>query len=235
MLILAAIVVVVVGGESLAVAFDSERQVNVGTSWRSLRGTLRVSSVAVLVALPTGFAVAVSVRELLTPTVRAGIRSWITLFATMPPIVFAYVAVAIERTSRTEHVAALCLGVMLAPAVARLFDTALRSAPERMRDAAMALGATRLEAWTRVVMPIAAKGLASAALLAFLRALGESVIVALVAPATTRTFAGEALRAGIGQAPGFGRHEIFTIGAVLVAVTLVLHRVASVLYPRERT
>jgi phosphate transport system permease protein len=231
---LAAIVVVVVGGESLAVVFDSERHVTVNVLTLA-RGTLRVSSIAVLVALPTGFAVAVSVRELLTPTVRVSVRSFISLFATMPPIVFAYVAIAIERGVHTENAAALTLGVMLAPAVARLFDTALRSAPERMRDAAMALGATRLEAWTRVVMPIAAKGLASAALLAFLRALGESVIVALAAPETTRTFAGEALRAGMGRAPGVGPHEIFIIGAVLLVVTLVLHRIALVLYPRERT
>lgn len=233
-LVLATIVVVVVGGESLAVVLDRQTHLSFDVA-ALLLGTLRISAIAIVVALPLGFAMSVSMRELATPALRGAVRSWITLFATMPPIVFAYVALALEHTVKTEGAAALTLGLMLAPAVTRLFDTALKSAPERMRDAAMALGATRLEAWMRVVLPIAAHGLGSAALLVLVRALGESVIVALAAPEGVKTLAGEALRAGMGDDSTSDRHEIFLIGAVLVGITLVLHRIAIALYPRERT
>ena len=103
-----------------------------------------------------------------------------------------------------------------------------------MRDAAIALGSTRLEAWTHVLIPLAARGLVSASLVVFVRALGESVIVAIAAPPNTRTFAGEALRAGMGQEPALESRELLIIGAVLVVATLMLQRLAQRIYSPQQ-
>ena len=230
---LALAVVAVVAGASIAFAVG-DQQITVDV-WALCRGTMTVSLVAMAVGLPLGFAMAVTVRELASPALRVAIRPWLALFATMPPIVFAYFAITVQRGLRWQHVPAVTLGLLLAPFVARVFDTALRNAPEGMRDAALALGATRLEAWLHILLPASSRAMASAVLLTLVRAIGESVIIALAAPPGPTTLAAEPLRAALGRAPASSPQDVFVVGGVLVAATIVLHRVAMRLYPRERT
>ncbi len=230
---LAVAIVAVVAGESIAFVFGDHR---VSVDVLALcRGTLSVSLVALAVGLPLGLATAVTLRELASPALRLAIRPWLALFATMPPIVFAYFAITMQRAIHSPHVPALALGLLLAPFVARVFDTALRNAPEGMRDAALALGATRLEAWLHILLPASARAMASAVLLTLVRAIGESVVIALAVPSGPTTLAAEPLRAALGRGPALSQQDVFVVGGLLVAMTLVLHRLAMRLYPRERT
>lgn len=222
---LAVAVVLVVAGESIAF-FAGRGEVTIDV-WALCLRTMSVSAVALLTSLPLGLAVAVTLRELASPVLRAAIRPWLALFATMPPLVFAYLAIALQRHLTSPTVPALTLGLLLAPFVARVFDTALRSAPEGMRDAALALGATRLEAWTQILLPASASGLVSAALLALVRALGESVIIAVASQPGPSTLAAEPLRAVLGLSRALTQQDLFVIAAVLVVATLALHRLAS--------
>ncbi|HSI04845.1 MAG: ABC transporter permease subunit [Myxococcota bacterium] len=230
---LAVAVVAVVAGESIGFAFG-DHHVSVDV-WALCRGTLTVSFLALAVALPLGLTMAVTLRELASPALRLAIRPWLALFATMPPIVFAYLAITVQRGVRWSQIPALTLGLLLAPFVARVFDTALRNAPEGMRDAALALGATRLEAWLHILLPASARAMASAVLLTFVRAIGESVVVAVAASTEVTTLAAEPVRAALGRGPPLSHPDIFVVGGVLVAATVVLHRLAMRLYPRERT
>ncbi|MBC7792249.1 MAG: ABC transporter permease subunit [Clostridia bacterium] len=191
--------------------------------------TLKVTAIAIVVALPLAFAATIAIREIATPTVRRLLRPWLTLLATMPPIVFAYGACEISRTVGVgAQLSPLTLGLLLAPFLTRLLDRAMLSAPEHLRDAALALGATRLEAWRQVLLPTAATQVASAVLFTTVWAVGEAVIVALVNPGIALTLAAEPMNTAL-----YGR--VFTpldfaniawIGLSLIAMTLVLHRIA---------
>lgn len=230
---LAVAVVVVVAGESVAFVLGDHR-VTVDV-WGLCRGTASVSLLALGVALPLGLSVAITLRELASPALRLAVRPWLGLFATMPPIVFAYLAITLQHAIRWQQIPAISLGLLLAPFVARVFDTALRNAPEGMRDAALALGATRLEAWLQILLPASSRAMASAVLLTLVRAVGESVIVALAAPSGTTTLAAEPLRAALGSGPPLEHQDVFVVGGLLVAATVILQRLAMRLFPRWRT
>jgi hypothetical protein len=77
--------------------------------------------------------------------------------------------------------------------------------------------------------------MASAVLLTLVRAIGESVVIAVAAPSGPTTLAAEPLRAALGRGPALGQQDVFVVGGVLVAATVILHRLAMRLYPRERT
>lgn len=231
---LALAVLAVVAGEGMAFVV-SDHHVSIDV-WALCRGTARVSFTALAVALPLGFAVAVTMRELASPALRLAVRPWLALFATMPPIVFAYMAVNVQRGVRWPMVPALTLGLFLAPFVARVCETALRNAPEGMRDAALALGATRLEAWMQILLPASARALASAVVLTLVRAIGESVIVALASPPEgPSTLAAEPIRAALGTGPTLNPQDVFVIGGLLALITVILQYGATRLFPRERT
>jgi ABC-type phosphate transport system permease subunit len=218
----------------LAVARGAYLAVQSGAStapWIELLGTtVRVTAIAMALAVPLAFAGTVAMRELATANQRALLRPWLTLLATMPPVVFAYGALELGRLVGVgPRLAGLTLGLLLAPFLTRLLDTAMRSAPEHLRDAALALGSTRLEAWRQVLLPTAATQVASAIMFTMVRAVGEGVIVALVAHGSGVTLAAapmnDAMYGRALDAPDAA--NIGVVGLVLVVGTVVLHRIAA--------
>ena len=165
--------------------------------WSSVVGTLMVTGIAAGLAVPVGLAAAVYVAELASPGLRRWLEPAFELLAGLPAIVYAWLAVAVLGPVLEAVLpglvlpsalgAALALGVMIVPTVASLSEGALRAVPRELRLGALALGATRTRMLRVVVVPAAAPGLVSAALVAVSRAVGETLLVTLLVGHVPRT------------------------------------------------
>ncbi len=158
-----------------------------------LYGSLAVALVALAIAVPLGLGTATFSAEIAPGWLRAPLRSAVELLAAVPSVVYGLLGVLLLRdrvfallepfdplSGDTLATGGLLLAAMVLPTVTSLADDALRGVPAGQRRAARALGLTRAETIVRVVVPAAAPGLAAAVLLAFGRAIGETIAVFLV-------------------------------------------------------
>jgi phosphate transport system permease protein len=163
-----------------------------------LWGTLYISVVALLFAVPVGLFAAIYLSEYAGPKLRAVAKPMIEVLAGIPTIVyglFALVTVGplvrdwlaqplgLGTSGSSVFTAGLVMGVMLIPFVSSLSDDIISAVPQAMRDGSLALGATRSETIRQVVIPAALPGIVGAVLLAASRAIGETMIVVLGAGA----------------------------------------------------
>ncbi|MCI0769239.1 MAG: ABC transporter permease subunit, partial [Chloroflexi bacterium] len=138
------------------------------------------------------------------------------------------------------------VGIMIIPMVASLSEDAMLAVPRSLRDAAYALGATRLEVATRVVVPAALSGIVASFVLAIARAIGETMIVTLAAGATPnltanplesiQTMTAYIVQVSQGETP-FGTIEyktIFAVGMMLFIITLAMNVVGQWIVRRFR-
>ena len=160
-----------------------------------LLGTVLISLVAMVVAAPLGLLSAIWLSEYARPRVRAVAKPVLELLAGIPTVVYGFFAVialapafreggaalGLDIAANSALAAGFVMGVMILPLVSSLSDDAFFSVPRGLREAAFALGATRLEMALRVVVPAAFPGVVSAFLLAVSRALGETMIVLMAA------------------------------------------------------
>lgn len=219
-------------------------------------GTLLVSALALAVALPAGLLAAVYLSEYAPPGVRRTARRALEILAGIPTVIHGAAALLLVTPLLQRFVpgladfnalsAGLVMGVMILPMVSFLSEEALRGVPRGLREAAHALGATRLQATARVVLPAARRGIAAAALLALARALGETMIVTLAAGrqaglsanplAPVETLTTYAVQAGLGGsaagAPAW--HAVFAVGLLLFAGTFGLNLAGAWLRGRFR-
>jgi phosphate transport system permease protein len=141
--------------------------------------------------------------------------------------------------------ASILMGIMIVPIVASLAEDSLGSVPKDLRDASYALGATRLETITRVVIPAALPGILQAVLLGVMRAVGETMVVLMAAggsaiipmsltdPVRPLT---SAIAAEMGETPvGTAHyHALFFAGLLLLFMTLALNLIALQIEKRGR-
>lgn len=166
-----------------------------------LWGTLYVSFVALLFAVPIGLMAAVYLAEYASRPVRAIAKPVIEVLAGIPTIVYGLFALitvgpmlrdyfaqplGLGDSSSSVLTAGLVMGVMLIPFVSSLSDDAINAVPQSMRDGSLGLGATRSETVKQVVMPAALPGIVGAILLAGSRAIGETMIVVMGAGAAAK-------------------------------------------------
>jgi phosphate transport system permease protein len=154
-------------------------------------GTLSVTLWALVVAVPFGLGSAIYLSEYARPRVRAILKPALELLAGIPTVVFGYFALTFVTPllrSIGIHVdifnalsAGLVMGVMLIPTVASLSEDAMSSVPSDLRRGAYALGATRLQVSTRIVVPAALSGIVASFVLGISRAVGETLIVNIAA------------------------------------------------------
>jgi len=164
-------------------------------------GTLYVSFVALLVAVPIGLMIAIYLAEYASRRVRNVAKPAIEVLAGIPTIVYGLVALitvgpfirdwiaqplGLGNSSSSVLTAGLVMGIMLIPFVSSLSDDIINAVPQAMRDGAYALGATQSETIKQVVLPAALPGVIGAILLAASRAIGETMIVVLGAGAAAR-------------------------------------------------
>jgi len=208
-------------------------------------GTLLVTAIASLVAMPLGLGAAVYMSEYASPRARGIIKPAFELLAGIPTIVFGYFALTfVTPLLRDIGVpvdifntlsAGLVMGAMLLPTVASLSEDAMGAVPRDLRDGAYALGSTKVQVATRIVVPAAVSGIVASFVLAISRAVGETMIV-LVAMGQQPNLsfdpreAAEAMTAfiaatGAGDVPtGSTEYKtIFAVGATLFLMTLVMN------------
>jgi phosphate transport system permease protein len=212
--------------------------------WPLISGTLLVTAVAMVVALPLGLITAIWLSEYARPGVRAVIKPILEVLAGIPTVVFGFFALTIITPGlRWLHEgfnvynaasAGLAVAVMCLPIVTSLSEDALRAVPRSLREGAYGLGATRFEVSVKVVTPAALSGIVAAFLLAIARAVGETMIVSLAAgnaPSMTvdprsqvQTMTGYMVQIFLGDASNFGPeyYSSYAVAATLFLMTLLL-------------
>ena len=158
-----------------------------------ISATVMISFISILVALPLGLLSAICLSEYATPKFRRILKPILEILAGVPTVVYGYFALLTVTPFLKLFLpnlqgfnalsAGLVLGVMITPLVASLSEDALHSVPRSLKDGAYALGATRRETVTSVVLPAALSGIVSSLILAVSRAVGETMIVTLAAGA----------------------------------------------------
>jgi phosphate transport system permease protein len=166
-----------------------------------LWGTLYVSFVALVFAVPVGLIAAIYMAEYASKRVRAIAKPMIEVLAGIPTIVYGLFALitvgpllrdyfarpmGLGESSSSVMTAGLVMGIMLIPFVSSLSDDIINAVPQSMRDGSYGLGATRSETIRQVVLPAALPGVIGAILLAASRAIGETMIVVLGAGAAAK-------------------------------------------------
>lgn len=169
--------------------------------WPLIWGTLYISFIALLVAVPIGLMAAIYLAEYATKRVRSWAKPVIEILAGIPTIVYGLFALitvgpmlrdyfaqplGLGNSSSSVMTAGLVMGVMLIPFVSSLSDDIINAVPQAMRDGSYGLGATKSESIKQVILPAALPGVVGAILLAASRAIGETMIVVMGAGAAAR-------------------------------------------------
>jgi phosphate transport system permease protein len=218
-------------------------------------GTLKVTFVALLVAVPLGVAAALYVSEFAGRRSREIIKPAIELLAGVPSVVIGFFALVVlatwvQKAFGTEHrlnsiVAGIALAVAVCPIVFSVSEDAFRAVPNSYRTAAIGLGSSKSQILLRIVVPAAAPGIAAAIVLGFGRAIGETMIVVLATGnaalfdgsfehstrTITATIAQELGEVVVGSAH---YHVLFALGAMLFMSTLAVNLGAERIVGRMR-
>ena len=229
--------------------------------WPLIWGTLYVSFIALVVAVPIGLMSAIYLAEYASKTVRAYAKPLIEILAGIPTIVYGlfalitvgpllrdYIAMPMGfgNSSSSVMTAGLVMGIMVIPFVSSLSDDIINAVPQSLRDGSLALGATPAETIRQVVIPAALPGIVGAVLLAASRAIGETMIVVLGAGAAAKLSLNpfEAMTTVtvkiVSQLTGdteFASPETlvaFALGLTLFTLTLILNIIALVIVRKYR-
>jgi phosphate transport system permease protein len=220
-------------------------------------GTLSVTFWAALVAIPCGLGSGIFLSEYASPRVRNTLKPALEVLAGIPTVVFGYFAltvftpflrdVRIDVDVFNTLSAGIVIGVMLIPTIASLSDDAMGSVPRSLRDGAYALGSTKLEVSTRIVVPAAVSGIVASFVLALSRAIGETMVVLIAMGQQPNIHAwdprqqAEAMTAfiaatGAGDVPtgSIEYKTIFAVGATLFVITLLMNVVSIRLVRKYR-
>lgn len=177
-----------------------------GTTWTALfktpqygvlplvGGTLMITVIAMLVAVPLGLMSAIYLSEYASTRVRDILKPSLEMLAGIPTIVYGFFAVTFIRPDILKLIfpgigpfsalaAGIAVGILTIPLVASLSEDAMRAVPRALREGGYALGATKLEVSWQVVVPAAFSGIVASCILAMSRAVGETMIVALASGA----------------------------------------------------
>jgi phosphate transport system permease protein len=223
-------------------------------------GTLLISGLAMLVAVPVGLMSAIYLSEYASRRFRAYAKPLLEILAGIPTVVYGYFAaltvapllrglgesIGLDVASESALGAGLVMGIMIIPFVSSLSDDVITAVPQALRDGSYGLGATRSETIRNVVFPAALPGIVGAVLLAVSRAIGETMIVVMAAglaanltanpleAVTTVTVQIVMLLTGDQEFDSPKTLAAFALGLVLFLVTLALNVVALRVVRRYR-
>jgi len=232
-----------------------EGQVTAGGAFGAIpvfAGTLLISAIAMLVATPIGLYSAIYLTEYAHPKVRSTIKPVMELLAGIPTVVYGFFAVltvapamrsfgemiGIPIAPNSALAAGGVMGIMIIPFISSFSDDAISAVPRSMRDGSYAMGATKSETITKVLLPAALPGIMGGVLLAVSRAIGETMIVVMAAgiiasltanpfaPVTTVTVQIVTLLIGDTEFDNPKTLAAFALGLVLFIVTLALNVLA---------
>jgi len=213
-------------------------------------GTLIVTVVAMVVAIPVGLASAIYLSEYAPPRVRRLLKPALEILAGIPSVVLGFFALTflspelIQRffTGATQSnlaAAGLGVGILTIPLIASVSEDALRSVPDSLREASAGMGARKATTTVRIVLPGAVSGLVAAFILGISRAMGETMVVFIAAgagggslfttdplgPGQTMTAAMASVASGTDSVRGAGLtfQSLFFVGLVLFLITFALN------------
>lgn len=221
--------------------------------------TLVVTVCALVVCMPVGLGAAIFMSEYASRRARAILKPTIEVLAGIPTVVYGFVALTFV-TPILQDIwffgdppqiynalsAGLVMGIMIVPTVASLAEDAMAAVPQGLRQGAFALGSSRLQVSTRVVIPAALSGIVASFVLAISRAIGETMIVLIAAGSLAdltfdptkamQTMTAFIAAAGFGDQPvgSIGYKTIFAVGATLFIVTFAMNFVSIRLVRRFR-
>ena len=225
-----------------------------------LIGSLVITFIALIVAVPLGLGAAIFLSEYAGDRSRRFLKPLLELLAGIPTVVYGFFALTFVTPSVLQKfwfwgrepdiynalAAGLVMGVMILPTVASLAEDAMGAVPQALRSGSLALGANRFQTTVKVVLPAALSGLVAAFVLAVSRAVGETMIVTIAAggqPNLTldarqgmQTMTSFIASAGMGDLPQ-GSNEyrtIFAVGITLFVITLALNVGSAKLVRRFR-
>jgi len=221
--------------------------------WPLIVGSLIVTVLASLIAVPFGLLSAVYIAEIAPAGIREILKSIIELLAGLPSVVLGFFGMVILAPWMQETFdlptglnivnASLMLAIMAIPTISSISEDALYAVSRDFKEASYALGATKFETVARVVIPAAFSGISTAVILGMSRAIGETMVVLMVAGGAAAIPQGlfdsvrpmpASIAAEMGEAPfGSGHyHALFATGIVLFFITLAFNLVADYLSNR---
>lgn len=223
-------------------------------------GTLLISFIAMIVAVPFGLMSAIYLAEYASKRVRNVVKPLLEILAGIPTVVYGFFAaltvapalrdlgsqIGLGVSSESALAAGTVMGIMIIPFVSSLSDDVITAVPQAMRDGSYGLGATRSETVRKVVIPAALPGIVGGILLAVSRAIGETMIVVMAAglaakmtanpleAVTTVTVQIVTLLTGDQEFDSAKTLAAFALGLMLFVVTLCLNVVALQVVRRYR-
>jgi phosphate transport system permease protein len=211
-------------------------------------GSLAVTVLSSLIAVPLGVATALYLAEVASHGVREWMKPAVELLASLPSVVLGFVGMVVMAPLLQEWLdvptglnivnASLMLALMAIPTITSISEDALHAVPRELIEASLALGATRWETLARVLIPGALSGIGTAVILGMSRAMGETMVVLMVAGGAAQipTSIFDSVRplpatiaAEMGETPFGSEHyfSLFAIGMVLFLITLGFNLVAA--------
>jgi phosphate transport system permease protein len=215
-------------------------------------GTLLISTIAMVVAVPLGLFSAIYMAEYARPRFRAVVKPLLEMLAGIPTVVYGFFAVTtvaplirsagdlfgMPIASESALAAGFAMGIMIVPFISSLSDDVITAVPQSLREGAYGLGATRSETIRQIILPAALPGIVGGVLLAMSRAIGETMIVVMaaglsanltfnpLAAVTTVTVQIVTLLVGDNEFDSPKTLAAFALGLVLFCITLALNVVA---------
>lgn len=168
--------------------------------WPLILGTVYITVIALVVAVPIGLAAAIYLSEYASPRVRGVLKPTLEILVGIPTVVFGFFAITfmtplLRNVFGTSVVgffnvlsAGIVVGFLIVPLISSLAEDAMAAVPDSLRQAAYGLGASKLEVSLRIVFPAALSGIAAGIVVAMSRAVGETMVVTLAAGASPRNF-----------------------------------------------
>jgi phosphate transport system permease protein len=224
--------------------------------WALISGTMLITVIAMIIALPAGLITAIYLSEYAPSKVRDVLKPVLEILAGIPTVVYGFFALttitpALQWFSPGINIynalsAGIAVGVLCLPTVCSLSEDALRAVPRSLREGAFGLGSTRFDVSIKVVLPAALSGIISAFLLAVARAIGETMIVALAAgnrPHVTldptedvQTMTGYMVQLATGDVSTFDveYYSLYAVAFTLFVITLSLTMIGNVVRRRYR-
>ncbi|GLB58208.1 phosphate transport system permease protein [Cytobacillus sp. NCCP-133] len=219
-------------------------------------GTLKVTLIAAIVAVPIGLASAIFLSEYASDRTRRIIKPILEVLAGIPTIVYGFFALTFVTPILREIIPTLeifnalspgiVIGIMITPMIASLSEDSMSSVPNSMREGALALGSTKFEVSLKVVLPAAVSGVVASIVLAISRAIGETMIVAVAGGSTPnlnwditssiQTMTAYIVQVSQGDA-GYGTtiyYSIYAVGFTLFVFTLIMNLLAQFIARRFR-
>lgn len=216
--------------------------------WPLIVGSLIVTFFASLIAIPLGILSAIYISELAPPLIKEIFKPVIELLAGLPSVVLGFFGMAVLApwlqstfnipTGLNIVNASIILALMAVPTISSISEDAIYSVPQEFKEASYALGATKFETIVTVIVPAALSGISTAVILGMARAIGETMVVLMVAGGAAAIPESlfdsvrpmpASIAAEMGEAPFRSDHyyALFATGIVLFFMTLSFNLIAD--------